>query len=160
MLRFGLGVAAGAAALDRFSKWLIPDLWDLPPDSSIEVTSFFNLVMVHNTGVSFGLLQSDSPAMPWILSTVSGAIVVVLVLWLRRVRGRLLAAGMGLVIGGAASNVFDRLSVGAVADFFDLHLASYHWPAFNLADSAIVIGVAILLLDALSGGEESHKKGT
>ena len=153
MFRFGLGIAAGAAALDQLCKWLMLDVWDLS-GGPVEVTPFFNLVMVFNRGVSFGLLQSDSPAMPWILSAVSGAIVVALVLWLRRADGRRLAAAIGLVIGGALSNVFDRLRFGAVADFFDLHLGSYHWPAFNIADSAIVVGVAILFLDGLFAGRE------
>ncbi len=182
MLRFGLGVAVAAAALDRLSKWLLLEFWDLPK-GGLAVAPFFDLVMVWNRGVSFGLLNGDCTTRPFLelayawgrgmrlafsisectalalsLSIISLAIVAGLVVWLRRVSRRWLAAGLGLVIGGALSNVVDRLSYGAVADFFDFHLAGYHWPAFNAADATIVVGVAILLLDALFGGRESPKR--
>ena len=80
--------------------------------------------------------------------------------WLARVKGHWLGAAIGLVIGGAVGNVIDRLRYGAVADFIDFHLAGYHWPAFNAADSAIVVGVAMLLLDALFGDRERPNKGS
>ena len=159
MLRFGLGVAVAVAALDRLSKWLVMKLFE-PAGEAIEVTPFLNLVMVWNPGVSFGLLQSWSPLMPWLLAALSGAIVGGLVWWLARVKGHWLGAAIGLVIGGAVGNVIDRLRYGAVADFIDFHLAGYHWPAFNAADSAIVVGVAMLLLDALFGDREKPKKGS
>lgn len=160
MLRFGLGIALIAAALDQLSKWLmLPAYRDVVglSEGPVEVTPFFNLVVAWNRGVSFGFLQSGSAAMPWILSALSVAIVAALVLWLRRVRRRLVAGAIGLVIGGALSNVIDRVRFGAVADFLDLHLGSYHWPAFNIADSSIVLGVALLLLDSLLAGRERHK---
>ena len=147
MLRFGLGVAVAVAALDRLSKWLVTRVFE-PAGEAIEVTPFLNLVMVWNPGVSFGLLQSWSPLMPWLLAALSGAIVGGLVWWLARVKGRWLGAAIGLVIGGA------------VADFIDFHLAGYHWPAFTAADSAFVVGVAMLLLDALFGDREKPNKGS
>lgn len=156
MLRLGLGVAVAIAALDRVSKWLLLEILE-PHGGALELTAFFNLVVVWNRGVSFGLLQSGSPAMPWILSAFSTVVVAALVVWLSRVYARWLALGIGLVIGGAVGNVVDRLWYGAVADFFDLHLAGYHWPAFNVADSAIVAGVGILLVDALFGDRERPK---
>ena len=156
MVRFSLYFAVAAAILDRLSKWWLLDVWNLP-EHPVEVASFLNVVMVWNPGMSFGLLGSDWPGLPWLLSAVSLAIVCGLVVWLRRVGRRWLAAAIGLVIGGALSNVYDRLAYGAVADFADFHLAGYHWPAFNIADSAIVVGVALILLDTLSGGQERHK---
>jgi signal peptidase II len=159
MLRLGLGVALAVAVLDRLSKVLMLSLFE-EVGEAIEVTSFLNLVMVWNPGVSFGLLQSWSPFMPWLLSALSGAIVGGLVWWLAKAKGRWLSGALGLVIGGAVGNVIDRLWYGAVADFIDFHLAGHHWPAFNVADTAIVVGVAVLVLDALFADRERPKKGS
>lgn len=156
MPRLGLAVALAAALLDRASKWLLLDYWPVPI-GGVEVTPFLNLVMAWNRGVSFGLLDRDWPGLPWLLSGLALAIVAGLIVWLRRVEERRLAVAIGLIVGGAVSNVLDRLLFGAVADFLDFHVAGYHWPAFNLADSCIVVGVAILLLDALFAGRESAK---
>src|SRR5690606_35073313 len=103
-----------------------------------------------NRGVSFGMFQSGE-AGRWLLSALALGIVAALLVWLRRVRVWWLAVGLGGVIGGAVGNVFDRLwyAEGAVADFFDFHLAGWHWPAFNVADAAIVVGVGLILLDAV-----------
>jgi signal peptidase II len=147
MWRWGLGVALAVAALDRLSKaWLV----DLVQASGgfVELTPFFNLVMVWNRGISFGLLPADGDGR-WLLIAVTTAIVVALLVWLARAEHRWIAAALGLIIGGAASNIVDRLWYGAVADFFDVHAFGYHWPAFNVADSAIVLGVGLLVLDAL-----------
>ena len=147
--RWGLGVAALVLAADQLSKlWLIGVVQGA--GGYIEVTGFFNLVMVWNRGISFGLLPSEG-AGRWVLIGVTGAIVVALLVWLSRVTERWLALSLGLVIGGASGNIIDRVVYGAVADFFDMHAFGYHWPAFNIADSAIVIGVCMLALDALIG---------
>lgn len=156
MPRLGYAVALVAALLDRASKWLLLDVWPVPV-GGVEVSSFLNLVMAWNRGVSFGLLDRDWPGLPWLLSGLAVAIVVALIVWLRRVEERRLAVAIGLIVGGAVSNVIDRLVYGAVADFLDFHVAGYHWPAFNLADSCIVAGVALLLLDSLFTGRESAK---
>ena len=163
MLRLGLGVALLVFVVDRISKALLLDVMR-EHGPVIEITSFFNLVMVWNSGVSFGMLQSGG-AGRWLLSGLAVAIVVWLVAWLRKVRLWWLAAGLGGVIGGALGNVFDRLwyDEGAVADFFDFHLAGWHWPAFNVADAAIVVGVCLILLDALlarEGKEEVDAKAS
>lgn len=153
--RWGLGVAALVLATDRISKaWLI----DLVQAAGgyIEVTGFFNLVMVWNRGISFGLLPSEGTGR-WLLIAVTAAIVVALVAWLARATERWLALSLGLVIGGATGNIFDRVYYGAVADFFDVHAFGYHWPAFNVADSAIVVGVGMLALDAVFG--RRHREG-
>ena len=146
MLRLGLLVAAVTFVLDQVTKWVILEHVMTPPQV-IEVTGFFNLVMVWNRGVSFGLLSNDSDLGPLLLSAMSVAISIGLGVWLYRTNSRFLGVALGLVIGGAIGNVIDRLRFGAVADFLDFHVAGFHWPAFNVADSGIVIGVALILLD-------------
>jgi len=148
MLRLGSGAAAAVIVGDRLSKWLVLDVWGLG-DRSYEVTPFLNVVTVWNTGVSFGMLQSQSGMAPMLLSALALAIVVALFVWLRRAENRVMAFALGLIIGGALGNTFDRLTFGAVFDFLDFHAAGYHWPAFNVADSAIVVGVIALLYDGV-----------
>ena len=120
------------------------------------MTPFFNLVLAWNPGVSFGMFNSGSPLAVWGLAAVALLIVVALLVWLTRVGHWLGAAAIGLIVGGAVGNVIDRLRFGAVADFLDFHVSGYHWPAFNVADSAITIGVLFLLYDALFQGRESR----
>jgi signal peptidase II len=149
LLRLGLAVAAIVFVVDRISKALLLDVMR-EHGPVVELTPFFNLVMVWNRGVSFGMFQSGETGR-WLLSALAIAIVAGLVVWLRRAEVWWLGAGLGGIIGGALGNVFDRLwyDEGAVADFFDFHVAGWHWPAFNVADAAIVVGVALLLLDGL-----------
>jgi signal peptidase II len=156
-LGLGLGIALIVLALDQALKAvMLHVVFDLPPPITpaswhppIEVTGFFNLVMVWNRGISFGLLDGGGAWMPWVLALVALGVVAGLIVWLRRIDRGLLAVAIGLVIGGAIGNLIDRLRFGAVADFLDFHLWGYHWYAFNIADSAIVIGVIILLVDGL-----------
>jgi signal peptidase II len=148
MLRFGLISALIVLVLDQVLKLAVLDLLD-GGARAIVVTPFFNLVLVWNRGVSFGMLQGLGAALPLVLSAVALAVVVGLTVWLSRTEQRPSAFGLGLVIGGALGNVVDRVRYGAVADFFDFHLAGYHWPAFNLADAAICVGAVILLADGL-----------
>jgi signal peptidase II len=155
-MRQGLGLAVLAFGLDQATKWWIVERVMQPPQR-LEITSFFNLVMGWNWGVSFGLFNQRSPYNAWVLTTIAAAIVVMLIIWLRRADSRLIAAGIGLVIGGAVGNAVDRMRFGAVADFLDFHIAGYHWPAFNVADSAISVGAALLIFDALFGKAEKHK---
>ncbi|MHB0665551.1 signal peptidase II, partial [Roseomonas mucosa] len=142
---WGAGTAALAFALDQATKWwVLAHLMD--PPRVIPVTPFFNLVLAWNRGVSFGLLSADHPATPWLLSSLALAVIAGLVVWTTRDRRPGMAASIGFIVGGALGNVVDRLRHGAVTDFLDFHVAGYHWPAFNLADSAIFVGVALLLL--------------
>ena len=144
MLRLGLPIAAAAIAADQVSKWVIRDaLWD--PQRHIEVTSFFNLVPVQNKGISFGLFQSEGAGM-WLIVGLALAISAGLGVWLSRTRERWPACALGLVIGGAIGNVIDRLRLGWVIDFLDFHGGGFHWPAFNVADSSITVGVAMLVV--------------
>ena len=148
MVRLGLTVALLLLALDQLSKWVALDLLDLTA-RSIRVTSFFNLVMVWNKGVSFGMLDSLGAFAPWLLSGLALAVVIGLLFWLKRSEHAMTAIGLGLVIGGAIGNALDRLRHGAVVDFLDFHLAGYHWPAFNLADAGICVGAGLIVVDGL-----------
>ena len=144
MLRLGLPVAAAIVAADQASKWAVRDaLWD--PQRRIEVTSFFNLVPVQNKGISFGLFQSEGAGI-WMIVGLALAIAAALGVWLYRTRQRWPACALGLVIGGAIGNVIDRVRLGWVIDFLDFHGGGYHWPAFNVADSAISVGVVMLVV--------------
>ena len=157
--RLALGIALAVFVADQLVKagilyglfgFAVPagmGRWHPP----IEVTPFFNLVMVWNTGVSFGLFASDSEAGRWALIALACAISAGLAWWVRTVTTPLLAGSIGAVVGGAIGNVVDRLVYGAVADFFDVHAFGYHWPAFNIADSAIVVGVGLILYDGMFG---------
>jgi signal peptidase II len=145
MLHPGLVVAGLVIVLDQLSKWAILMFLDDPT----AVTPFFNLVVVWNRGVSFGMFDTAGALGPWLLSGLALAVVGALVFWLRRVEHSLAGVALGLIIGGALGNVIDRVRFGAVVDFLDFHAYGYHWPAFNVADSAICIGAALLLLDGL-----------
>ncbi|MEE8273745.1 MAG: signal peptidase II [Alphaproteobacteria bacterium] len=155
MLRLGLVLAALVVALDQIVKsWAIAAL--STDAGRVEVTPFFNLVMVWNRGVSFGFL-GDAALPAWVLAAFAALVAAALVVWLARVHEPWLGAGIGLIVGGAVGNVIDRLARGAVADFFDFHLGVYHWPAFNVADAAITVGVGILIIDSLLIRRKKHK---
>jgi signal peptidase II len=153
MLVRGLAVAAAVAILDQLSKAAILGHFAANGFGGERLTSFFNLVLVYNRGVSFGLFNagagSGAGVNALVFSLVAAAVVLALIYWLRRVSSPLLAVAIGLIIGGAVGNVIDRIRLGAVVDFLDFHVGLWHWPAFNLADSAICVGVAAMLLDGL-----------
>ncbi|MEX2450496.1 MAG: signal peptidase II [Rhodospirillales bacterium] len=149
----GLGVAAVVLALDQLSKWWIVAEVMQPP-RVIPVTPFFNLVLGWNRGISFGLFHGDSAFNVWGLPALALAIVAVLLVWLWRSGGVLVPLAIGLIVGGALGNVIDRIRHGAVADFLDFHVAGYHWPAFNVADTGITVGAVLLIFDSLFGGRE------
>jgi signal peptidase II len=150
-------MATLAFALDQATKWWVLMALADPP-RVVPVTSFFNLVFWRNRGVSFGLLSADHTAVPWLLSALALAVVAGLLIWLARDQRLWMAVPIGLITGGALSNIVDRLRHGGVTDFLDFHVAGYHWPAFNLADAAIFVGVALLLL--VSGRGEPARAPT
>lgn len=151
-----LAIAAAVLLLDQLSKWWITALVMQPP-RVIPLGPFLNLALTANRGVSFGMLRLEGPWGPWLLSALAFAVVIGLFLWQRRARDRLSALSVGLIAGGALGNVSDRLLRQAVVDFIDAHAGGYHWPAFNLADSAITIGVALILFESLFRKGESRK---
>jgi signal peptidase II len=150
----GMVLAIVAIALDQATKgWILEDV--MIPPRVIEITSNFNLVLGWNRGVSFGLFNQDSTYGPHILTGVALVIVLGLSIWLWKSTTHWSAWALGLVIGGAIGNVIDRIQYGAVVDFLDFHAFGYHWPAFNVADTAICIGAGLLILESLFIREES-----
>lgn len=142
-------IAAGVVALDQLTKFWVTVVLDLEYRPPIEVTSFFRLTMVHNQGVSFGLFKAHADTMRWILVAFSVLVVALLVGWARKVERKLTAVALGLIIGGAiGNNWIDRVRFGWVVDFLDFSGLHFPW-VFNIADSAITVGVALLLLDSV-----------
>lgn len=119
------------------------------PFVSTEILPFFNLVMVWNQGISFGLFNNQHEYGPLILSAVSLLIMIVFLVWMFRSESKMQNIGIAFVIAGALGNIIDRMRFGAVIDFLDFHIAGHHWPAFNVADSCIFIGVLLLILHSL-----------
>ncbi|HVJ44318.1 MAG TPA: signal peptidase II [Dongiaceae bacterium] len=156
LARLGAAMAVLAILADQVSKnWLLTG--PLREPQVFEMTPFFNVVSAWNRGVSFSMIWISAESGPWILSAVAVAVSLGLAVWLTRVSQTLAAIGIGLVIGGALGNVIDRLRFGAVFDFLDFYVGTYHWPAFNLADSCITVGVVLLLWDGLFHGQERGK---
>ena len=145
--RSGFLLFLAVLGLDQLTKWSA--LAWLDPVRPVEVTPFFNLVLVWNRGVSFGMFARAPEWGPWALVLLTLVIAAVLIVWLRRETRALSRAALWLVLAGAAGNLIDRLRFGAVVDFLDFHVQDYHWPAFIVADSAIVGGRALLLLDGI-----------
>ena len=145
----GLGLAAVIFAVDQASKWAILHIVDLPAQRIVELLPFLNLRMAWNSGVSFGLFQADG----WLgrLGLIGFALAVVafLIYWLNSAENRATVIAIGMVVGGALGNVLDRVVYGAVVDFVDFHAFGYHFYTFNVADTAISLGVVLLIFDAL-----------
>ena len=148
-IRWGAAFALPALVLDQATK-ATALASERTLSAGIELLPFMNLVLVRNTGVSFGMFASGNSLGQWPLILLTGAIIIGLSLWLARTGQARLAAPIGAIVGAGLGNVTDRLVRGGVTDFLDFHYAGYHWPAFNLADSMIFIGVLALLLSGAS----------
>ncbi len=157
--RLGLPIAILLLLADQATKWWILEVVRLPEVRRIEVLPFLNLTMVWNRGVTFGLLAGDAWWHPYVLAAIACGVAAALAVWMARAENRLVAAALGLVLGGAIGNVIDRVRFGAVVDFVDLHAFGWHWYVFNVADSAIVIGVCLLLADALLRPRSESNEG-
>lgn len=149
-LAFMTAVLVTDLATKRFIEAVLVDSPHVIP-----VLPFFNLTLGYNRGVSFGLLSSDYPYTPYILALLATVIAGVFTVWLLRSESGIQKLGLAAIVGGALSNVFDRLEDGAVTDFLDFYVGAYHWPAFNVADTAITCGVAILLIESVWPGSRS-----
>jgi signal peptidase II len=144
--------------LDQSSKLLIVDSMHLY--ESITVLPYFNLTYVHNTGAAFSLLSEAGGWQRWLFAALAIIISIVLSIWLARLQKHetLLAVALTLVLGGAIGNLVDRLIYGYVIDFIDIYYHNWHWPAFNIADSAITIGVVLMLLENFGVGKGSESQ--
>jgi signal peptidase II len=149
--RLGLLLAGLTFGLDQLSKYWVLAIMHLDERSNVPLLPFFDLTMAWNRGISYGLFATHAQT---ILIAVSLAITVLLVLWLARARTPLAAGAFGIIIGGALGNALDRGLHGAVVDFARFFWGEWSWYIFNVADVAIVAGVALLLYDGLSGSAE------
>lgn len=147
-------LAAVVLVADRVSKVAV--LQAFAPGERLEVTGFFNLVLVFNKGAAFSFLAGAGGWQMWFFAAVAlVATVVISVLLVRQPRKRLFCTGLALILGGALGNLWDRLSLGGVVDFLDFHAVGWHWPAFNVADCGITVGAAILILESFAGKPEA-----
>ncbi len=137
-----------ALILDQVSKLAIVGSMELY--QSIPVIPFVNLTYVHNTGAAFSFLSEAGGWQRWFFASLAAVISVVITIWIARLKQHetLLAVALALVLGGAIGNLIDRLAYGYVIDFIDIYVDSWHWPAFNIADSAITVGVVLMLVDS------------
>ena len=167
LTRQALCLAAAVIAADQASKWWIvervmrPEGVEGTPFFSpyrIDVLPVFDLVMAWNRGVSFGVFNNGGQWNALLLSLLSVAVVTGLLVWLRKAESRLIGLCIGSIIGGALGNVIDRVRWGAVADFLDVHVLGYHWPAFNVADSAISIGAVLLVIESVFSSRSAAGK--
>ena len=156
MWRWGALGAVLVIVLDQISKWVILTQVMDPP-TTLPILPIFDLVLAWNRGVSFSMFSSDAAHAPYLLAGFAVLVAALLGFLLSRVKTPLPAWGLGLVIGGALGNVIDRLRFGAVIDFLYFHYAGWGWPAFNVADSAITVGVGLLLIDGLFGNVRAAK---
>jgi len=154
-LRLGVIAAIGVLVLDQASKFWLVRIFDIAHRGTVKLTPFFDLVLAWNQGISFGWFQNDGAVAQLVLMAVKAVAVVVLAVWMARSRTRLATLALGLIIGGAVGNGIDRLAYGAVVDFALFHVQiggnTFNWYVFNLADVAIVAGVAGLLYDSFWG---------
>lgn len=149
-----LWLSALVVGLDQATKWLAADRLD--PYHSLPLAPLFNLTLMYNEGAAFSFLADAGGWQRWFFAGFAFMMSVVLVIWLLRLGPgeRLMAAALSLVVGGAMGNLVDRVLTGSVVDFIDFHVGNWHWPAFNVADSAITLGVGLLLLGSLREGRK------
>ncbi len=149
-------ISAIVIALDLFTKHLIRQHFVFGDLHS--VTSFFDLVRYHNEGSAFGFLNDAGGWQKWFFNGISiVASVVIIYLLKKHTNEKLFCAGLALVLGGAIGNLYDRITLGYVVDFLNFHLNNHYWPAFNVADSAICVGVGLLLLDSFKASKTESK---
>jgi len=148
---FSLILAAIILVLDLLSKRWVE--FNLSYGQQIVITDFFNLVLAYNAGAAFSFLSDASGWQRWFLSTIAVLVAVLIVYLLyKHASNRLFCFALSLILGGALGNLWDRIALGHVVDFLDFHVVGYHWPAFNLADSAIFCGACLLILDSIRNG--------
>jgi signal peptidase II len=137
--------------LDQFSKYVVSDLLHLY--ESVAVLPFFSITLLHNPGAAFSFLASAGGWQRWLFTGIAVVVSVAIIVWIKRLPAteKWQAAALSLILGGALGNVIDRLHLGYVVDFLDVYYQKWHWPPFNVADSAITVGVAILLITTLRG---------
>lgn len=153
-----LGLSLLALVLDQGSKLLVDSTMQLY--QSIPLLPFFKLTYVHNTGAAFSFLSEAGGWQRWFFAGLALVISIIITVWLSRLEKHetLLAVSLSLILGGAVGNLIDRLAYGYVIDFLDVYYGTWHWPAFNIADSAITLGVALMLLESFGLGKAKEEE--
>jgi signal peptidase II len=143
--------------LDQWSKIAVDQSFDLY--ESVPITSFFNLTYVHNLGAAFSFLSEAGGWQRWFFTVIAATISTILIIWIYRLKNHetLLAVALALVLGGAVGNLIDRVAYGYVIDFLDFYYQGGHWPAFNIADSSIFLGVFLMLLENFGVGQKAEE---
>ena len=156
MLKY-LWLSGLVVVLDQVSKWVMVSWLSLY--ETVAVFPYFNLTMAHNKGAAFSFLAGAGGWQRWFFIVLTTVISTVLFIWLKKLstQAKLEAISISLILGGAIGNVIDRIYFGYVIDFLDVYVGSYHWPAFNIADSAICIGAALLIIDSFISKPEQEQ---
>lgn len=154
-----LWLAVLVFAIDIGTKLLVMDTMGYGWPNRIEVLPFFNLLYVHNYGAAFSFLSDASGWQRWLFTAIALGVTALLMVWMRRTPAShtLVNSAYALIIGGALGNLFDRLYHGFVVDFLDFYIGQHHWPAFNIADSAICVGAGLIILEGLLAGKTKTK---
>ncbi len=157
-LGFGLLLAAAAFVLDQVAKWVVtvPLSLETKPGGSIELVSFFNLTWAQNYGISLSMFSDQSPTTRWVLVAVTAVVALAVAVWMTREKAKGDVVALALILGGALGNIVDRVRLGYVVDYADLHFGSFRpFMIFNVADACITIGVLLLVARALLLGEKA-----
>lgn len=158
-LHTSLAIALIILVVDLLTKrWVESSLFF---GQQIPITSFFNLVLTYNAGAAFSFLSEESGWQRWFLSSIAvGASVFIVYLLHKNKDQKLLCVSLSMILGGALGNLWDRITLGHVVDFLDFYVGSYHWPAFNVADAAIVVGAGLLIIESFQNKDESKDKSS
>ena len=151
------GVALAAIVLDQLTKWIVLHVLNMQLGQTIEISPIFDLTFTLNTGVSFGMFSGGEAR--WVLTGFSLIVAAIMAWWALQAPRRLFAVALGLIIGGALGNVIDRIQIGAVVDFLDFSGLGFPW-IFNIADSAISVGVGLLILDSFLSERRTEPVGS
>lgn len=151
-----LNLSALVVIVDQLTKWLMSSWLDLY--ETVAIIPYFNLTLAHNYGAAFSFLASAGGWQRWFFTLLAIVVSIVLTVWMKRLKAhaRLEAISLALILGGAIGNVIDRVLHGYVIDFLDVYVGSYHWPAFNVADSAICVGAVLLIFDSFRSKTEQQ----
>ncbi|PSJ16600.1 signal peptidase II [Nitrosomonas supralitoralis] len=157
-LYVSLGIALVILTLDLATKYWVES--SLEFGQSIPLTSFFNLVLTYNPGAAFSFLSEQSGWQRWFLSGIAGSAALLIIYLLNKYKHeQLFCLSLSLILGGALGNLYDRVTLGHVVDFLDFYIGAYHWPAFNVADSAIFIGAALMIYESFRNKEKMEDMG-
>lgn len=158
-LYISVSIALAVLILDLISKHEVEAALEF--GQKIPFTSFFNLVLTYNPGAAFSFLSEESGWQRWFLSSVAGSAAVLLIYLLNKYQQeKIFCLSLSLILGGALGNLYDRITLGHVVDFLDFYIGDYHWPAFNVADSAIFIGAALMIYESFHHKDKENLQNT